>query len=222
MRYQTLRLIHLVCLSLAANLLAANAHAQVIDDAVAHVGIGAGVAFYNPTNSEGQTSQGIVLAYRWKSFHSGWGPSFGLDWHSTDFNQTLGTMNAPFGTLRMRAFLAGFGHTKKIRRFSTSENISAGYCFNNFTVASSAFPTFASGGVSLVTSNVDNSWVVRPNVAVWYDVLSHVGVGVGAAYLVNRPNQTITTAAGTQGQHLNADAFEVTAGVTVGIWKKQQ
>ena len=111
MKYQTLRLIHIVCLSLAATLLASNVHAQLgIDDAVAHAGIGVGVAHYNPTSDQGHTSQGIVAAYRWHSFESGWGPTVGLDFHSTDFDQTLGGLNAPLGTFRMRALLAGFGY----------------------------------------------------------------------------------------------------------------
>src|SRR5262245_33219749 len=57
MRYQTLRLIHSVCLSLAVTLLAATAHAQSVDDAVAHAGIGVGIAHYNPTSDQGHTSQ---------------------------------------------------------------------------------------------------------------------------------------------------------------------
>jgi hypothetical protein len=99
--------------------------------------------------------------------------------------------------------------------------VSGGYSFNQFTVAGDAFPTFAGNGVSLVGVHVDNSWVAKPDVAVWLDVLKHVGVGLSAAYLVARPEETITTASGIQTQHLKADAFELTAGVTFGMWKKK-
>ena len=222
MKHATVRPVHILCFLLAATLLAANAHAQgPVDDAVEHLGIGAGVSHYDPTNDGGQTSQGITLAYRWHSFQSGWGPTFGLDWHSTDFDQTLGGLDAPLGSLRMRALLAGFGHTRHLGRFSASANVSGGYAFNHFTVARDAFPTFARTGVSLVDVHVDNSWVLKPNVAVWYDVLRHVGVGLSAAYLVARPEETITTASGIQGQHLKTDAFELSAGVTFGVWKKK-
>jgi len=222
MKYSTIRLIQIACLFLWAALPAANAHAQgTIDNVAAHAGIGGGITFYNPTNGDGQTSTGFALAYRWHSFHSGWGPTFGLDWHSTDFDQTLGGLNARLGSLRMRALLAGFGYTGQAGRWSVSANGSGGYAFNSFTVANDARPTFASVGVPLVGSDVDNSWVVRPNVAVWYDVFKHVGVGVSAAYLFARPNQTITTATGTQEHDLKADAFELAAGVTFGVWKKK-
>ena len=79
----------------------------------------------------------------------------------------------------------------------------------------------ASGGAARQSAHVDNSWVLKPNVAVWYDVLKHVGVGVGAAYLVARPEETITTASGVQARHLKTDALELTAGVTFGLWKKK-
>ena len=220
MKYGTVKLIHIVSLWLAATLIAANVHAQ-INEAIDHAGIGVGVAHYNPTSDDGQTSQGIVAAYRWHSFHSGWGPTFGLDFHTTDFNETLGGLNAHLGSYRMRALLAGFGHTRHMGRFSAAANLLGGYAFNSFNVEGDAFPAFAATGVSLVGAHVDNSWVVKPGVNVWYDVLKHVGVGVGAAYLVSRPELTITTASGTQQQHLKTDAFEATAGVTFGLWRNK-
>ena len=223
MKYATVKLIDIVCCLLAATLLAVNAHAQgPIDDAVAHVGIGVGATHYNPINDDGQTSQGLAVAYRWHNFHSGWGPSVGLDWHSTNFDQTLGGLDGPLGSFQMRALLAGFGHTRHLGRFFASGNMSAGYAFNNFTVAKDVAQTFAGTGVGLQGVHVDNSWVLKPSVAAWYDVLKHVGVGVGAAYLVARPSESITTASGIQAQHLKTDAFELTAGVTFGVWKKKQ
>ena len=222
MQYSGNRRVQIACLFFCAVLLAANAQADgIIDSVVAHGGLGAGVTFYNPTNNDGQNSKGFALAYRWHRFQSGWGPTFGLDWHSTDFDQTLGGLNARLGSLRMRALLAGFGYTEQAGRLAVSANANGGYSFNNFTVADGARPAFASAGVSLVGTDVDNSWVVRSGVSVWYDIFKHVAVGVGAAYFVARPNQTITTATNTQEQHLKADALELAAGVTLGIWKNK-
>jgi hypothetical protein len=223
MKYPMIRLIYLVCFSLATIGSATNAHAQgPIDDAVDHVGIGVGVARYDPISSDGRTSQGIVVAYRWHSFRSGWGPTFGLDFHSTDFDQTFTGLEAPLGSFRTRAVLAGFGHTRRFERLSASASLNAGYAFNRFTVAGEAFPAFAQSGSPLVGVHVDNSWIVKPDVAVWYDVFSHLGLGVSAAYLVERPKETITTASGTDVHHLKADSVELSAGVTVGLWKKKQ
>jgi len=199
------------------------AHAQVVDvdSAVAHMGVGSGITFNRPTSRDGNSNQGIAFIYRWHTFHSGWGPTVGLDWHGTDFDRTLGSVNAPLGTLRTRAILGGYGHTKPLGRFSTSASVSGGYSFNDFSVATAAAPAFAKGGVSLLGASTSNSVVFKPEVSAWYDVFRHVGVGISAAYFLNRPNETVTTATGAQVQRLQADAFELTAGVTFGVWKKR-
>jgi hypothetical protein len=223
MKYATVMPIHILCFLLAATLLAANAHAQgPVDDAVEHIGIGAGVSHYDPTNGDGQTSQGITIAYRWHSFQSGWGPTFGLDWHSTDFNETLGGLDAPLGSLRMRALLAGFGYRRPIHRFTAAANVSAGYSFNHLTVDSGMGPAFARTGVSLIDVNVNNSAIVKPEVAVWYDLFKHVGIGVSAAYLFNKPDEVIRTTAGSATRQMNANTFALAAGLTFGVWKKSE
>jgi hypothetical protein len=63
--------------------------------------------------------------------------------------------------------------------------------------------------------------VAKPDVAIWYDVFRHVGVGVSAGYLFTRPDETIATASGSTVRHLNADTWELTTGVVFGVWKKK-
>jgi hypothetical protein len=218
------RLIGVLALSVIMTVLTTDVYADgdnPLDNAVAHVGVGGGISFINPRSSEGDRSTGATFIYQWHSFHSHWGPTFALDWHSTDFNQPLGSGSAPLGTLRMRALLAGVGGTRRFGKLSTSANIVAGYSFNDFTEANDAAPSFANAGISLVNVSVENCVVVRPSVAAWYDVASHVGVGVGVGYIVARPDKTLTTATGSQVQELRADALEVTAGVIFGLWKKR-
>jgi hypothetical protein len=223
MTHARARLIRVVSLSIVTAVLASTARAQdPIDTAVAHMGVGAGISFIKPSSNEGQSSQGVVFVYHWHSFHSGWGPSFGLDWHSTDYSQTIGPVTATLGTLQTRALLVGYGHTKRFKRFATSANLMGGYSFNGYSVADGAPAAFARGGVSLVGVGVDNSWVARPDVSAWYDLFSHFAVGVSAAYLWSRPNMQVATATAFDTQRLNADSFQVTVGVAVGVWRKKQ
>jgi hypothetical protein len=219
------RLIQVFCFSIVAAMVAADAHAQgdLIDSAVAHVGVGAGINFYRPSSDDADSSEGVVIAYRWHAFHSGWGPTFGIDWHSTDFHQTIGRADARLGSLRMRALLAGFGHTKRLgRRFTTSATVSAGYSFNDLTVDSGVTPAFSRTGVTLVGVHVNNSLVAKPEVSLWYDVFRHMGLGVSVAYLFIRPDEVTTTATGSTTRNLNADTWELTTGITFGVWKKKQ
>jgi len=218
------RLIQIVSLSILTTSLTTDAHAQgnPVEAAVAHMGVGAGITFDRPVSNEGHSAQGVVFVYRWHSFHSNWGPTFGIDWHSNDFDRSLGSVNAPIGSLQTRALLAGYGHTERFwHRFSASASVNGGYSFNNFSQSTLAVPTFKSAGISLVGVSVDNSWVFKPDVAVWYDVFKHVGIGVSAAYFLSRPNETVTTATGVQSDRLKADTFELTVGVVVGVWKKK-
>ena len=122
MTTKSARLIQVFLLSIGSFAIATPAHAQddLIESAVAHVGLGAGVNFYRPSSDDADSSQGIVIMYRWHNFHSGWGPTFGLDWHSTDFHQPVGNVvDVPMGSLRMRALLAGFGY----RHLSTGSTL---------------------------------------------------------------------------------------------------
>jgi len=220
------RLIQVFCFCIGAAFLATDAYAQndLVDSAVAHVGLGVGINFYRP-GGDADSSQGIVVAYRWHSFHSGWGPTFGLDWHTADFHQTVGPVDVPLGSLRMRALLVGFGTTQHLgHRFAVSANMFGGYSFNNLTADSGLPLAYANTGVSLVGVSVNNSAVAKPEVTIWYDVFKHVGVGVSAAYVFTRPDETITTAGGSQIQHrsINGDTWEFSTGVTVGVWKKKQ
>src|SRR5215471_8543242 len=124
MQHQRLRLVHIVAVSIVTTLLTTAARADdAVDSAVAHAGAGAGISFIKPSSNDGQSSQGVVLVYHWHSFHSGWGPSFGVDWHSTDYSQTIGPVSATLGTLQTRALLVGYGHTKRLKRFATSANL---------------------------------------------------------------------------------------------------
>jgi hypothetical protein len=217
------RLIQIASVTIITATLTTDAHAQgnPVETAVSHMGVGAGITFTNPSSSDGQSSEGVALVYRWHTFHSGWGPTFGLDWHSNDFNQPLGSLSAPLGNLRTRALLAGFGHTQRLGKFSVSASVSGGYSFNDLSVDAGAGPAFATAGIPLLGVSVNNSAVVRPDISAWYDVGRHVGVGISAAYFVSRPDVTLTTATGSQVRELRADAFELTTGLVFGVWKKR-
>jgi hypothetical protein len=122
----------------------------------------------------------------------------------------------------MRALLAGIGTTRRVGRFSAAGSVSVGYSFNHLTMDSAAGPAFALTGANLTDARVHDSAILKPDVAVWYDVTKHMGVGVSAAYLVARPEEIVTMSRGSIVRHLQTDAFELTAGVTFGVWRKRE
>jgi len=199
------------------SLIAIGSRAQA--QSASHLGLGAGVNFYRPTSTDAHRSNGIGLEYRWHSFHSAWGPTFGLDWHRTGFTQKLGAIDAPLGAIQFRTILLGIGHTQHMGRLNASASLSGGYSLNRFALDDRASPTFALADVSLLGARVRNSPAARPDVSVWFDVAKRLGVGVSAAYFVARPDVIVTTNSGTYTRRVRADALEWHAGMTIGVWK---
>ncbi len=209
------RLIQVGSLSLAFAMVATAARAQ----SASHLGLGAGMNFYRPSSSDAERSQGVGAVYRWHSFHSGWGPTFGLDLRRTEFTQSLHGVDSPFGSVRMRSVLIGVGHTEHMGRFSVSASASGGYAFNHLSVDGGAGQAYDRAGLSLIGARIRNSAAGKAETSVWYDVGKRIGLGVSVAYLMARPVVISTTTAGSTAKHLRADALELQAGVTVGLWK---
>src|SRR5262245_781422 len=53
------------------------------------------------------------------------------------------------------------------------------------------------------------------------DGRAHIGIGAGITFY-NPSKENGQTSNGLQEQHLKADTFELTAGLTVGVWGKKQ
>ena len=83
-------------------------------------------------------------------------------------------------------------------------------------------PAFARTGVSLLDVHVNDSLLIKPDVGLWYDLFKHVGIGVSAAYLFNKPDEVIRTTAGSATRQMNANTFALAAGLTFGVWKKNE
>jgi len=204
-------------LCLCAALLPGTAAAQKNE----HIGLGAGINLYRPSDHEAQRSQGLGIVYRWHTFHSGWGPTLTLDLHKTDFNQRLGSIDAPVGILRMNTLLAGFGRTQNMGRLSTSASVTGGYALNHLSASAGAGAAFESAGLTLNSMRVRNSPAARPEVSVWYDVAKRLGVEFSAAYFVARPELMMDTASGPLTSHLRANSLEMQVGCAVGFLKRR-
>ena len=185
-----------------------------------HLGIGAGVDLFRPTDHDAQRSTGIGFVYRWHSFHSGWGPTVAFAWHDTDFNQSLDAATVPLGSLHMRAIMVGIGHTQHLGRLSVSASVIGGYAFNRLVLDGSARDSYERAGLTLLDARVRRSAAARSEASLWYDVTKRLGVEVSAGYLLARPQVVITTLGGSSSHHLRADAVELAVGIAVGLDKR--
>jgi hypothetical protein len=60
--------------------------------------------------------------------------------------------------------------------------------------------------------------VVKPELAVWYDLNRRIGLRVVGGYLVARPSVTIVSTLGRATQSIRADTFLITIGAVYSIF----
>ena len=213
------RKIRALVLLLGLMIVARAAHAQ----SASHLGIGLDVDFYRPTHGElFQRSTGVGLLYRWHTFHSHWGPTFGFDWESAHFDQPVGAATVPFGSLRKQTFLVGLGYTLHLGPLVSSSNLTGGYELHRLRLDGGAVNAYGNAGLVLVGAQVRNSPAGQADTSLWFDVTKRIGIAVSAAYNVARPEIIITTATSSASHHLRTDALEYKVGLVIGLDKRKK
>jgi len=64
---------------------------------------------------------------------------------------------------------------------------------------------------------VTNTFVVKPEVTVWYDLTNRFGLKFNAGYLIARPPVILTSTLGEDTRPVRADRFLITFGVVFSI-----
>jgi hypothetical protein len=164
-------------------------------------------------------SKGLGIDWRIGHSKDGWGWHYGLGWYATDLNRDIGGRTVPFGELRVRPFMGGYGYTKLIgRKTSITGDVIGGLAFTSFNLSAAATNAYQGpGGGPGASVQIGAAPVVKPEVDVWYDLSRRVGVSVNAGYLVVRPRITIDSPLGHESSRLRADAFTVTVGLVYSI-----
>jgi hypothetical protein len=181
--------------------------------------IGANFSVKGATDETTHGHKGVGLLWRVGRGSEGWGWKFGLNWYSTEVERSLIGANEPFGELRIRPFLGGYGYTKFFGPAKVSANLMGGYAFNSFDMAS----TFANAygrlnGASRVETDVANGFVLKPEVSTWFDVSRKIGLNVSAGYMIARPSITVTTPVGSDQRRYRADTLMFKVGAVYSIF----
>jgi hypothetical protein len=160
------------------------------------------------------------LLWRFGESHTGWGWAFGLNWFSTDVDQSVGGLATELGELRVRPFMAGYGYTRVLNsRTSVEANLLGGYAFTSFHLVPSAADVYRDRlGARSVDITTGNTFVAKPEVGVWFDVSRKVGVNVSAGYMIARPALTVSSSLGKEVQRFQADMFMVSVGAVYKIF----
>lgn len=150
---------------------------------------------------------------------TGWGMRYGFDWFSADLERPILGEAQPFGRLRVRPILAGYGYSLQRGISQLSFNIKGGYAFSSFAMQSAYSTAYSSAlQTTAVRARASNTFVAKPEVSLWINVSRKVGLNVSTGYMVARPQVTFTSAAGSERRRVTADMLVFQVGAAYSIF----
>jgi hypothetical protein len=167
--------------------------------------------------ARGQLGPGLL--WRFGSSKPGWGFHWGLNWYAVVLERPIAGTVTELGELHIRPLMGGYGYTKVIRRYSITADVLAGYAIGSIKISEPAIAAYERAlGIRSAEANATNTFVLKPEIGVWYDVSKKVFVNVNAGYMMARPDVEIITSAGTDVRKARADQFIVKVGVVYSIF----
>ena len=147
----------------------------------------------------------------------GWGPSFGLNWFTGDIAVSIDGRKTTVGEVKVRPVRAGVGYTIGSGRARTTVSLVGGYAFADATVTA-ALPAGTTASI-----DIDDSWVVRPNVGVTFALTRRLALVGSIGYIYTNPTVTVNVtqlgrAATNVSGTYRSDYVNITVGTAVSIF----
>jgi hypothetical protein len=116
----------------------------------------------------------------------GWGPSFGLSGYSGDIVASVDGLKTTIGEIKIRPLMGGIAYSIGGGRLRTSFGLVGGYAFTSAKVTA-ALPPGTSASI-----NIDDAWVVRPNVGFTFAATRRLALVGSIGYVYTNPTIAIT------------------------------
>ena len=129
------------------------------------------------------------ISYGLASKKSGWKIPFSLSGYRADLETAGGTQ---FGDVHARQVISGIGYQWVRGKMFYGAQLGVGYSFNRMSINAAASEAFAAGGEA-IRYDIDNSWVIRPQVKAEYFLHRKVSVRAQFGYTYSDPDVVITT-----------------------------
>jgi hypothetical protein len=200
----------------AAGMLWASAAGAQTDNRFA-IGGGVTTRVAGSSGASSSVSGGIDIRLGHDTEHWGWAYSF-FSWFDTNLVATPTIQSELLGRLRMRPVMIGYGYKWPRGRYTITADTLAGYAFNSFDLDASARGAYALKGAANISSDVSNSFAVKPEVEVWYDVSPRIGLKLSGGYLISRPTITVTSTLGRDTRPIRADTVLITISAVYSIF----
>src|SRR5579864_6888185 len=177
--------------------------------------VGVGLTTRAVSSSDASSSANLGFELRLGHVEQGWAWQNSIfGWFDTGVQESGAPRAVGLGHLRVRPIMAGYGYTWIRRRAAITADLVGGYSVDSFTLAPAALAEYSQSlGATRIDSKATNSFVVKPEVQVWYDLNSRFGLKLDGGYLIARPSVVITSSLGEDVRPVRADAFLVTIGL---------
>jgi hypothetical protein len=164
---------------------------------------------------------GPEIGIIWRVGHSvtGWGWDSAFNWFSTDVDRPVGGARVALGELDVKPVMVGYGYTHARNRIAITGDVLGGYAFTHFSMASAAVAAFQQRlGAQVIDTDISNTFVLKPEVGVWYDVNQKIGLNISAGYLIARPRLTITSTGAQDSRRVRADMLMLNFGFVYSVF----
>lgn len=167
--------------------------------------------------ARGQLGPGLL--WRFGTGNPGWGFHWGLNWYAVKLERPIGGAVTELGELHVRPVMAGYGYTRVIHGYSITADVLGGYAIGSIEISDPASAAYQRVmGVQAVDAEAGNTFVLKPEIGVWYDVTKRVFFNVNAGYMIARPDVQIVTASGRDTRTARADQFILKVGLVYSIF----
>jgi hypothetical protein len=124
------------------------------------------------------------------------------------------------GELHVRPIMAGYGYTQVVGRYSITADVLGGYAFGSIGLSDAAAVAYRRVlDVPSVTARATNTFVVKPEIGIWYDMTRRLYLNVNAGYMMARPDVMVETAVGVDiRRKARADQFILKVGVVYSVF----
>ncbi len=159
------------------------------------------------------------ILWRFGTTDPGWGFHWGLNWYAVDIDRPIAGSSTNLGELHVRPIMAGYGYTWIFKKNAITADLLGGYAFARMDLSDSAADVYrARLGSQVTDARASNTFVLKPEFAVWHDINKSLGLNINVGYMVARPDVTVTMSNGTDVRTARADQFLVKVGLVYSIF----
>ena len=159
------------------------------------------------------------ILWRFGATDPGWGFHWGLNWYAVDIDRPIGGTSTVLGELRVKPIMAGYGYTWIIKKNAITADLLGGYAFAKMALAGTAIDAYRSRmGAQATDATASNTFVLKPEFAVWHDINKSLGLNINVGYMLARPEVTVATSNGSDVRTARADQFLVKVGLVYSIF----